>query len=99
MFYKNFYNNNERMGALLPFVGGLIVGGVFAPPKGVPNYGQIGAPSYAPPPMNYSNPYPNQPIYYDPTLVYYNNYGYVPNVPQQQVQTQSEYTFPGPYSS
>ena len=88
MFYKNFYNNNERMGALLPFVGGLIVGGVFAPPKGVPNYGQIGAPSYAPPPM-----------YYDPTLVYYNNYGYVPNVPQQQVQTQSEYTFPGPYSS
>lgn len=30
MFYKNFYNNNERMGALLPFVGGLIVGGVFA---------------------------------------------------------------------
>ena len=30
---------------------------------------------------------------------YYNNYGYVPNVPQQQVQTQSEYTFPGPYSS
>ena len=95
MFYKNFYNNNERMGALLPFVGGLIV----APPKGVPNYGQIGAPSYAPPPMYYSNPYPNQPIYYDPTLVYYNNYGYVPNVPQQQVQTQSEYTFPGPYSS
>ena len=49
--------------------------------------------------MYYSNPYPNQPIYYDPTLVYYNNYGYVPNVPQQQVQTQSEYTFPGPYSS
>ena len=45
------------MGALLPFVGGLIVGGVFAPPKGVPNYGQIGAPSYAPPPMYYSNPY------------------------------------------
>ena len=96
MFYKNFYNN-ERMGALLPFVGGLIVGGVFAPPKGSAYPPYIGAPSYTPPPMYYSNPYPAQPQYYDSTLVYYNNA--IPNVPNTG-QIQSEYNaFPGPYSS
>ncbi len=61
-FYRSTYpmttteNSTNRVGGiLLPFVGGLLIGGLFAPPKGGGNY--YGGPQ----------PYPyQQPIYYQP---------------------------------
>lgn len=68
----NYYNEPRVVGPFLPFVGGLLVGGLFAPTKGplYPNY-QQGPVYYTPVPYYYqihNQPYStNQTYNYQPT--------------------------------
>lgn len=87
-FEPNYWNrvpteNQERFGPLLPFVGGLLVGGLFAPPKNGPVFGGQSQSYAPPPPAYYGQPVPyypgQQPIYYyDPTMIYFNDFGPLP---------------------
>ncbi len=87
--YRSYYRTNEtRFGPLLPFVGGLIVGGLFLPrPNGgfmpggpsnvYPNQGpvyQSPHPTYQTPPPMYGSPLTSGPIYYGPLPYPTNNY-------------------------
>lgn len=87
-FYRYPWNGSEsRFGPLLPFVGGLLVGGLFAPRPGqtYPNlpYSYQNTPQPYPPMGGQPQPYP-----YVPMPPYgYGPYGYQPVIMQQELPT------------
>lgn len=93
----------ERFGPLLPFVGGLVVGGLFAPGfknNQMSNNQPVYGPAYYPAPAPYYPqpvvPYPvGNPVYIDPTNVYVDQIYQGPY--GTQISPQSGY--PGPYTS
>ena len=64
-FYREVYDDNDENrfgGVLIPFIGGALIGGLFAS-----SYNQNHAPTYYPYnpyPMNYYYPYQTYPSYY-----------------------------------
>lgn len=85
MYYPNYnyYRNNMRFGGpLVPFLGGLLVGGLFLPR---PNT------NYYPYPNNIPNPYPAN-ISYMPYITPANNTYYIPSTQPLNLQEPSYLT-------
>ncbi len=103
--YRSYYQTNEmRFGPLIPFIGGLLVGGLFAPrPNGgfIPNSYPSGGPAYpmVAPPM-YGPPMYGPPMY-GPLPYQSNNYMPVVNqeVPTYFTSVQADNVDIYPYQS